>query len=187
MNMLLFLQVFTKATMKLFCGAAVVFCVGVVPSLGRNHYNDYYDDNDYFTETGFVLTPTDRQARDISLDFPQLEEDFTYPEVIRQERDGGFHGQHGGGGHGRRQGRRFGQQQEQRQSRQFGRLDVPAAESPRQGRNNRRQQNRNQEQFDNRDQEFDQRQGRQSGDIGLALGVLNNPPREDGSYNFKLV
>ena len=65
MNMLLFLQVFTKATMKLFCGAAVVFCVGVVPSLGRNHYNDYYDDNDYFTETGFVLTPTDRQARDI--------------------------------------------------------------------------------------------------------------------------
>lgn len=101
--------------MKLFCGATVFFCVGVVPSLGRNHYNDYYDDNDYFTETGFVLTPTDRQARDISLDFPQLEEDFTYPEVIRQERDGGFHGQHGGGGHGRRQGRRFGQQQEQRQ------------------------------------------------------------------------
>merc|ERR1712032_1704158 len=27
------------------------------------------------------------------------------------------------------------------------------------------------------------RQGRQSGDIGVALGVLNNPPREDGAYN----
>ena len=178
--------------MKLLCGA-VVFCVGVIPSLGRNHFNDYYD-NDYFTETGYVLTPTDRQARDISLDFPQLEEDYLeYPEHKRQERDGGFHGQHGGGhGGGGRQGRRFGQQQEPRQSRQFGRLSVPE-ESPRQGRqqgqgrNNRRQQNRNQEQFDNRDQEFDQRQGRQSGDIGLALGVLNNPPREDGSYNFKLV
>ena len=169
--------------MKLLCGA-VVFCVGVIPSLGRNHFNDYYD-NDYFTETGFVLTPTDRQARDISLDFPQLEEDFQYPEHKRQERDGGFHGQHGGG---HRQGRRFGQQQEPRQSRQqFGRFDVPE-ESPRQGRqqgqgrNNRRQQNRNQEQFE---EEFDPRQGRQSGDVGLALGVLNNPPREDGSYNFK--
>merc|ERR1712032_197687 len=29
-----------------------------------------------------------------------------------------------------------------------------------------------------------ERQGRQSGDIGVALGVLNNPPREDGAYNF---
>ena len=29
------------------------------------------------------------------------------------------------------------------------------------------------------------RGGRQSGPTGLALGVLNSPPTEDGSYNFK--
>ena len=59
------------------------------------------------------------------------------------------------------------------------------------GQGNRRQQNRRsgqQQQFEeSQDFNFEQdgRQGRQSGDVGLALGVLNNPPREDGSYNFK--
>lgn len=110
--------------------------------------SDY--ENDYWTETGYVLSPSDREARDLSLDFPQLDED-SYAEVRRPERDSGFHGRHGGG-------------------RQGG--------SQRRGRNNRRQQ---------QEQEFvpEERQGRQSGGVGVALGVLNNPPREDGAYNFK--
>jgi len=31
----------------------------------------------------------------------------------------------------------------------------------------------------------DEREGRQTGGTAAALGVLNNPPSEDGSYNFK--
>ena len=37
-----------------------------------------------------------------------------------------------------------------------------------------------------RETEFEEvRGGRQSGGTGLALGLLNSPPTEDGSYNFK--
>merc|ERR1719495_706591 len=33
-------------------------------------------------------------------------------------------------------------------------------------------------------QQTEQRGGRQTGDIGPALGVLNNTPNTDGGYNF---
>merc|ERR1711936_782249 len=94
------------------------------PIMARNLFSD----DDYFTE----LTSGDRQAREPSLDFPQLDEGFETPALNRRERDGGSHGGHRAGRGG------FGQH----------------------------------------------RQGRQSGDVGVALGVLNNPPREDGAYNF---
>ena len=54
----------------------------------------------------------------------------------------------------------------------------------RSGRQGRRQNRRGQGQT-RRQQEFpDQRQGRQTGGLGVALGVLNNPPTGDGAYNF---
>jgi len=160
--------------------SGLILCFSLSCSLSKSLFNDYYD-NDYFTETGYVLTPSDRQSRDLSLDFPQLDESLDYSEVQRSERDGGSHGH--------RAGRRFGRVQAS------GGLNVPG-DNRRQGRENsfgqgnRRQQNRRsgqQQQFEeSQDFNFEQdgRQGRQSGDVGLALGVLNNPPREDGSYNF---
>merc|ERR1739842_13180 len=133
------------------------------PILARNLYND----DDYFTE----LTSGDRQARALGLDFPQLDESFGSPAHTRQERDGGFHGGNHRGGRGG-----FGQHEAGRQGRQGG---------------NRRQQGENRRQGGGRRQNFEEsdfvdedRQGRQSGDVGVALGVLNNPPREDGAYNF---
>lgn len=79
------------------------------------------------------------------------------PALTRHARDGGSHGAHGGRrrGRGGRGGGRGAGRVEQRR---------PAAEFR---------------------QEEEERRGRQSGGTGLALGVLNNPPREDGSYNFK--
>merc|ERR1711936_1273814 len=112
------------------------------PILARNLFSD----DDYFTE----LTSGDRQTRELSLDFPQLDEGFETPALNRRERDGGSHGGHRAGRGG------FGQQ--------------------RPGRNQGRGQNFQEPDFVDED-----RQGRQSGDVGVALGVLNNPPREDGS------
>ena len=125
------------------------------PLLARNLFTD----DDYFTEVG------DRQARELSLDFPQLDESFETPALNRRERDGGFHGHNRGGRGG------FGQH-EQRQGRQGG---------------GRRQQQRGgrRQNFEEPDFVDEDRSGRQTGDVGVALGVLNNPPREDGAYNFK--
>ena len=92
---------------------------------------------------------------DLSLQFPQLGDSFAGPEVQRTERDGGSHGQAHGQSHGRRSGRRNGQLRQQPQ------------------------QNTREEEFQ------ESRGGRQSGATGPALGVLNSPPSEDGSYNFK--
>merc|ERR1712032_1318483 len=125
------------------------------PVLARNLYND----DDYFTE----LTSGDRQARELGLNFPQLDESFESPAHTRRERDGGFHGGNHRGGRGG-----FGQHEPERQGRQGG---------------NRRRGGRRQN-FEEPDFVDEYRQGRQSGDIGVALGVLNNPPREDGAYNF---
>ena len=139
--------------MKVLCmlTVLVVACQALPRSRFNSHYDD--DDDDYFSETGFVLTPSDREERDLSFDFPQLEDDESLDygnyDHTRQERDGGAHGRHG------RRGQR-------------------------QGRNNRRQQQQRRE-----EEVVEERQGRQSGDVGVALGVLNNPPREDGAYNFK--
>ena len=131
------------------------------PILARNLYND----DDYFTE----LTSGDRQARELGLDFSQLDESFESPAHTRRERDGGFHGGNHRGGRG--------QHDPERQGRQGG--------NRRQQGENRRQRGGRRQNFEEPDYVDEDRQGRQSGDVGVALGVLNNPPREDGAYNFK--
>jgi len=83
-------------------------------------------------------------------------------ETTRVERDGGFHGAGGhGGGHGggNRQGRRGGAV--------GGGGGAPSRRQP-------------------EPQVFPQenRGGRQSGGVGLALGILNNPADQEGNYNF---
>ena len=126
------------------------------PILARNLFTD----DDYFTE----LTSDDRQAPELSLDFPQLDEGFETPALRRRERDGGNHGGHNRGRAGR------------------------GGFNQRQGGNRRQQGGRRQgrgQNFEEPDFVDEERQGRQSGDVGVALGVLNNPPREDGAYNFK--
>jgi len=141
----------------------LVFCLGTSFALPSNRQQlsyDYYDD-DSFREEAVFLTPADRQARhssDLSLEFPQLDESFSGPDVLRTERDGGSHGS----AHGRRGGRRNNRLQQQQQQ-------------------NQRQNN--QQSFREEDLQED-RGGRQSGATGPALGVLSNPPTEDGSYNF---
>ena len=142
----------------------LVLCLGTSFALPSNRQQlsyDYYDD-DSFREEAVFLTPADRQARhssDLSLEFPQRDESFAGPEVQRAERDGGSHGS----AHGRRGGRRNNRLQQQQQQ---------------------NQKQNNQQNF--REEDFqEERGGRQSGATGPALGVLSNPPTEDGSYNFK--
>ena len=106
---------------------------------------------------------------DLSFEFPQLDESFSIPELQRQERDGGFHDMT----HSRQGGRRNGRlRQQQRQSRR----------QQQQPQLRRRPKQR----FQEPDQRFQEvRGGRQSGATGLALGVVNNTPTRDGSYDFK--
>jgi len=129
---------------------------------------DVNTDKEEFVEDAISYTPQERDARQVGLVLPQLDdydetdaifdEEADY-EVVRAERDGGAHGGHSAGGH--RQGRRGG--------RAGG------------ARRNRPQQVVN----DDFEAVFDEpRSGRQTGAIAPALGVLNNPPSEDGSYNF---
>merc|ERR1711892_1124387 len=88
---------------------ALVLCLGsslALPSHRHQLSFDYYDD-DSFRED-------DRQARhlsDLSPEFPQRDESFSGPEVLRAERDGGSHGS----AHGRRGGRRNNRLQQQQQ------------------------------------------------------------------------
>jgi len=85
-------------------------------------------------------------------------------ESTRVERDGGFHGH--GGGHSssrRRSGRR---QQESA------------------GRRQRPQEDFQEERRAPAPVAQEERRGRQSGGLGLALGILNNPADADGNYNF---
>ena len=116
-----------------------------------------FSDDDYFTD--YAPAPADRRARDLDFDFPQLDESFETAAHQRRERDGGFHGASHRAGRGQQGigGRRQGQG----------------------GRRSGRGQRLQESDFE------EERQGRQTGEVGLALGVLNNPPREDGSYNFK--
>jgi len=122
-------------------------------------------DNEEFVEDAVSYTPQDRDARQVDLVLPQLDDYNNYDDAIfeeveapvetRAERDGGAHG----GNHGR-QGRRQG------------------------GRRNNRPQQQQVAQ-DDFEPIFDEpRGGRQTGGTAPALGVLNNPPAEDGSYNF---
>ena len=106
---------------------------------------------------------------DLSFELPQLDESFSIPELQRQERDGGFHDMT----HSRQGGRRNGRlRQQQRQSRR-------QQQQPQQRR-------RPKQRFQEPEQRFQEvRGGRQSGATGLALGVVNNTPTRDGSYDFK--
>jgi hypothetical protein len=125
--------------------------------------SDINANNEEFVEDAISYTPQERDARQVELVLPQLDEyddvifeEVEAPQEHRAERDGGAHGGHGNGGRqGRRQGGRRRPQQQQ-----------AAAQ-------------------DDFEPIFDEpRAGRQTGGIAPALGVLNNPPAEDGSYNF---
>ena len=133
------------------------FLSGLVARHHQQHHNLQQED---FKEDGFVLSPADRQT-ELGFDLPQFEDyqDYQSPPLKRRERDGAFHSHQGRRAGRSRQGRVGGGRQGQRL-----------------GQGNRRAQ---------QSSVPDQRQGRQTGEVGLALGVLNNPPREDGSYNFK--
>merc|ERR1711970_34807 len=115
--------------------------------------------NNEFIEDAFSLTPAERDAREVEISLPQAEdglffEDDALVENFRAERDGA-HG-HGGGNH--RQGRRGGglrppQQRQQQRQPQRQQQQQTVAQTP--------------------------RGGRQTGGIGVALGLLNNPPNEN--------
>ena len=144
----------------------LLLCTGTSLSLPSSR-RQLASDQDLFREDAVFLSPTDRQARQslgLDLEFPQLDESFNGPDFQRQERDGGSHGS----AHGRRTGRRNG---------------APRQENLRQQpQQNRRQQS--EENFEDPEQQ-EVRGGRQTGATGQALGVLNNTPTADGSYDFK--
>ena len=141
----------------------LMLCVSISSGLPAKRQLAYGD----FTEEAVFLTPADReqsQENNFLLEFPQLDESFAGPELVRGERDGGGHhmAHHGGRRRGGRQNR------------------------PRQNRRQRPQQNQRRGQQVFRNQPVQEvRGGRQSGGTGLALGVVNNTPTQDGSYNFK--
>ena len=142
----------------------LILCLSSVSALPAKRQLAYGD----FTEEEVFLTPADReqiQENNFLLEFPQLEESLAGPELVRGERDGGSHhmGHHGGRRRGGRQNRR--QQQNRRQRPQ-------------------QSQRRTQQVFREQGVQEDRR-GRQSGATGLALGVVNNTPTQDGSYDFK--
>ena len=130
-------------------------------------YTDALDD--VFVEEAVYLTPEDRDQRAIEIDngeqsnvefdnydnFDYNDESLVEDENERPERDG-THGSHGSVRHSARNSRRFQQSQLVPQEQEF--RQSPAQE---------------------------QRGGRQTGQIGSALGVLSNPPNSKGDYNFK--
>ena len=124
--------------------------------------------DDVFVEEAVYLTPEDRDQRAIENDdseisnveleyFDYNDESLLEEENERPERDGA-HGSHGSARHSARNSRRFQQSQQVPQEQDFRQPSPPAQE---------------------------QRGGRQTGQIGSALGVLNNPPSPNGDYNFK--
>ena len=133
-------------------------------------YTDSLDD--VFVEEAVYLTPEDRDQRAIDIDdneisdtefdnyeyndnFEYNDETLVEEENERPERDGA-HGSHGSIQHSTRNSRRFQQADQISQEQDF--RQAPAQ---------------------------DQRGGRQTGQIGAALGVLSNPPSAKGDYNFK--
>merc|ERR1711892_943707 len=126
-------------------------------------YTDSLDD--VFVEEAVYLTPEDRDQRAIEIDDSELsdtdydnyeynDETLVEEENERPERDGA-HGSHGSIQHSTRNSRRFQQADQISQEQDF--RQAPAQ---------------------------DQRGGRQTGQIGVALGVLSNPPSAKGDYNF---
>merc|ERR1711887_149403 len=145
--------------------------------IAPSSYTDVLDDQ--FVEEALYLTPADRDGRATDIDdwgiddsankdaeeysnldldtFELIDESLPLEENDRPERDGahGSHGSHGSARHSGRNSRRFQQSQQ-----------VP------------------QEQNFRQPQPQEQRGGRQTGQIGAALGVLSNPPSAKGDYNF---
>jgi len=132
-------------------------------------YTDSLDD--VFVEEAVYLTPEDRDQRAIEIDdseisnleydnleyndnFEYKDESIIEEENERPERDGA-HGSHSSARHTPRNSRRFQQAPQPAQEQDF--RQAPAQE---------------------------QRGGRQTGQIGAALGVLSNPPNSNGDYNF---
>lgn len=99
--------------------------------------------------------------------------------ISRVERDGGSHGGHNRSG--RRQGaRRTGRRQQGLEEELQQVVRGGARRSSEEGRRGRQE-----EEGRRGTQEEEGRRGRQSGGLGLALGVLNSPADQDGNYNFK--
>lgn len=142
-----------------------------IPRAARQVEPSSYTDSldDVFVEEAVYLTPEDREQRAIDNDdgdvsyveldnFEYADESLVEEENERPERDGA-HGSHGSSRHSaNRNSRRFQQSQQVPQEQDFRQPAPPAQE---------------------------QRGGRQTGQIGSALGVLSNPPSSNGDYNFK--
>merc|ERR1711872_82984 len=141
----------------------------IVPS----SYTDTLDDQ--FVEEALYLTPADRESRatelddwenddsvnddednysNVDLDSFDLVDESLVLDENERKERDGAHGSHGSGRHSARNSRRFQQQVPQQQD------------------------------FRQPQQPQEQRGGRQTGQIGAALGVLSNPPSPKGDYNF---
>ena len=125
---------------------------------------------DQFVEEAVFLTPEDREQRaleDVGLE--TLLEDEEAESYKRIERDGG-HGHHQAGGH------------------RGGRHHQPAQVEA-------EYEDDDYESYDYNDyndyveptpvSRQQPRRGKQTGATGVALGVLSNPPSQEGNYNFK--
>jgi hypothetical protein len=157
---------FTKAKIM----SKLLFCL-LVAVASAQQWEDYETDSaDYNSDYNSDYRSADySESSDLDSGLWREEAVLLTPqdrerESTRVERDGGFHGH--GGGHSssrRRSGRR---QQEsggrrQRPQEEFqGERQAPAPVAQ------------------------EERRGRQSGGVGLALGMLNNPADADGNYNF---
>jgi len=131
---------------------------------------DINEENDDFVEDAVQYEPQDRETRQVGINLPQLDDYYddepSQFDDVFDELDTG--------------------DDSARIERDGGHHD----NSGRHGRQGRRGGRRNQQQLQQQDFEpvFDEpRGGRQTGGIAPALGVLNNPPAEDGSYNFNFV
>jgi len=124
------------------------------------HFQNFPAQSDIdFTEDAIYLAPSDRAVRQVEFApevvLPQLEDDYFYDEApVEAVRPE----RDGLGGH-RHGGNHRSGRQGRRQQQVAQNFDVPAPA----------QENRG---------------GRQTGGTAPAFGVLNNPPNENGDYNF---
>ena len=143
--------------------------------------------DDTFVEEAIFLTPEAREARALEeeaapgetrsfdeLDAFRLFEDdesVDGTDNARAERDGGHHGGAHHGAHRSGRGRAaaaapvpvFNEEEEYDSYDSYDSYDYEEEAAPRQ----------------------QQRRGKQTGAVGVALGVLSSPPNSDGNYNFK--
>ena len=119
---------------------------------------------DHFVEEAVFLTPEDREQKALE-DLFEDEQPAEYGESYKRiERDGGH-------GHHHAASQRGGRHRSQ-----------PAQVEP-----EYEEYEEEYESYDYNDyvQPQEQRRGKQSGATGVALGVLSQPPSQDGNYNFK--